>query len=382
MKTLYLDNAATTPLAIEVTKELNKQIKNYGNPSSRHAIGKTAKEEVEKVREKIAKFINAKPEEIFFTSGATESNNWAMKGTALANPLKKHILISCIEHPSILETCETIKKQGYTIDLVSVNKEGVINIEELKKKISDNTLLVSIMHVNNEIGTIQPLEEIAKICKEKNIVFHTDAVQSFGKIKIDASKVDLLSVSGHKLNAIKGIGFLYIKKGTKISPLLNGGGQERNMRSGTENFLGIVSIGKAIELKRRINEASQSRVRIIKKLLKIPGTILNGSIERGACNIISLSFYGIEGESLQMLLDEEGISVSTGSACSSNKLSASHVLKAIGVDEYHINGNIRLSLGTLEILTKAQENILVKKIKENVKKLQKISPIKFEEHKK
>jgi cysteine desulfurase len=384
MEKLYLDNAATTPLASEVIKELNSKIRVYGNPSSRHALGREAKIEIEKAREKIAKFINAKPEEIIFTSGATESNNLSIKGIAKANPNKKQIIISEIEHPCILETCKYLEEEGYKIEKISVDTEGIINLEELKEKISKETLLVSVMHVNNEIGTVQPIEEIAKICKEKKVLFHTDAVQSFGKLKIDVQKmgIDLLSASGHKLNAMKGIGFLYIKKGIKIKSQIQGGGQENNLRSGTENVLGIISLAKAIELKRESEKVEKSRNRIIEKLLEIPGSKLNGSKEKRIYNNINISFYGIEGESLQMFLDEQGIFISTSSACASNKLAKSHVLKAIKVEEMYLNGSIRITLDTLKPLTTKQEDFIIKRIKENVEKLQKISPFKFQEDKK
>ncbi len=376
---IYLDNAATTYLADEVKKELNEKMNLFGNPSSRHSLGKEARIEIENAREKLANFIGAKSEEIIFTSGATESNNFAIKGLALANPKKKHIIISAIEHPSVLETCNAMKKQGYKIDIISVDKEGIVNVDEIKKKIGKNTLLVSVMHVNNEIGTIQPIEEIAKICRAKKVLFHVDAVQSFAKIPINVNSigVDLLSVSGHKINAMKGIGFLYVRKGVKIVPLINGGGQEDNFRSGTENVLGIISLVKAIDLKRYEFEVRNSRDRIIKEILKIPGARLDGSQSNRLYNNACFSFYGIEGESLQMLLDEEGILVSTGSACSSNKLAGSHVLRAIGVNKFYLNGSIRVSLDSLKVLTKEEESFVIQKIKENVEKLSNISPFKF-----
>jgi cysteine desulfurase len=381
MEKIYLDNAATTPLAKQVKKELIKKFELFGNPSSRHILGREAKIEIEKAREKIAKFINARPEEIIFTSGATESNSLAIKGLAEANPEKRHIIISEIEHPCILETCKYLEEKGYRVDKISVNSEGIINLKELTNKITKETLLVSIMHVNNEIGTIQPIEEIAKICKEKQALFHTDAVQSFGKLEIDVQKIgiDLLSTSGHKINALKGIGFLYIKKGIKIKPQTLGGGQENNLRSGTENVLGIISLASAIDLKRETQKVEQSRNRIVEDLLKISGSKLNGSKEKRICNNINISFYGIEGESLQMFLDEEGIYVSTSSACASNKLAKSHVLKAIGIDKMYLNGSIRITLDTIKPLSKKQEDFVIRKIKENVEKLQKISPFKFKE---
>jgi cysteine desulfurase len=381
MAKIYLDNAATTYLAEEVKKELNEKMNLFGNPSSRHSLGKEARIEVENARNKIASFIGAKSDEIIFTSGATEANNFAIKGLALANPRKKHIIVSAIEHPSVLETCKAMKSQGYKIDIIPVDKEGIVKVEEIKKKIKKDTLLVSVMHVNNEIGTIQPIEEIAKICKAKKVLFHFDAVQSFAKIPINVNSlgVDLLSVSGHKINAMKGTGCLYIRKGTKILPLINGGGQEDGMRSGTENVLGIISLAKAIDLKRYDFEVKNSRDRIIKELLKIPGAILDGSQGQRIYNNICMSFYGIEGESLQMLLDEAGIYVSTGSACSSHKLAGSHVLRAIGINNYYLNGSIRITLDSLKVLTREEEDFVVQKIKENVEKLTTISPFKWKE---
>ncbi len=376
---IYLDNAATTYLAEEVKKEIASNFGVFGNPSSRHSSGKEARIEIENARDKLAKFIGAKSGEIIFTSGATESNNLAIKGLALANPKKKHIIVSAIEHPSILETCSAMKKQGYKIDIIPVDSEGIVKVDEIRKNIGKNTLLVSVMHANNEIGTIQPIEEIAKICRAKKVLFHVDAVQSFAKIPINVNSigVDLLSVSGHKINAMKGIGFLYVRKGVKIYPLVNGGGQEDNFRSGTENVLGIISLAKAIDLKRYEFEVRNSRDRIIKEILKIPGARLDGSQSNRLYNNACFSFYGIEGESLQMLLDEEGILVSTGSACSSNKLAGSHVLRAIGVNKFYLNGSIRVSLDSLKVLTKEEENFVIQKIKENVEKLSKISPFKF-----
>lgn len=378
MEKIYLDNAATTVVAKGVVEEIKSKIGIYGNPSSRHSIGKEAKIEIEKARDKIAKFIGAKSEEIIFTSGATESNNLALKGV-LMNNKKKHVVVSAIEHPAVMEVCKELENHGYKISYVGVDEDGVVNPIDVAKAITKETALVSIMHVNNEIGTIQPIAEIAQICKEKKVLFHTDAVQSFGKIKIDVSSIgiDLMSASGHKINALKGIGFLYIRKGVKISPLINGGGQENNLRSGTENILGIISLAKAIDLNRKSEEVRKSRDKIINELLKIPGAKLNGSREKRIYNNIAIAFYGIEGESLQMLLDEDGICVSTGSACSSNKLAGSHVLNAIKVGKMYLNGNIRISLDSLSVLTKEQENYVINKVKENVDKLTKISPFKF-----
>lgn len=377
--TIYLDNAATTPVDIAVAAEVQKFfISDYGNPSSLHHCGKRTKEELEKAREKIALFISAKPEEIIFTSGGTESNNLAMIGLAKANPNKKHIITSKIEHPSILETCKVLEKNGYKIDYIDVNSGGIINLNELKEKIDEKTLVVSIMHVNNEIGTIQPIGKIGEICSEKKVYFHSDCVQSFRKLDIDVKKMklDLISISGHKINAPKGIGFLYIKKGTKISPIINGGGQEDNMRSGTENVPGIIGLAKALDVQKDKKTITEIRDKILTELLKIPSTKLNGSKNEKArmYDNINLSFYGIEGEGLTMLLDEKGICVSTGSACSSKKLEESHVLKAIGVEDLYIHGSLRL---TLDKITEDEANFVINEIKNAVKKLRKLSPFKL-----
>jgi cysteine desulfurase len=349
---------------------------NYGNPSSQHTTGRKAREELENAREKIAKFIGAKPLEIIFTSGGTEANDLALKGLTKAHPQKKHIITSVIEHPSILEPCKELEKEGYKIDYIKVNKEGLIDLEDIKKKISNNTLVVSIMHVNNEIGAIQPIREIGKICKAKNIPFHTDAVQSFKKLDIDVSKdnIDLMSVSGHKIHAPKGIGFLYVKDKIKIESLIIGGGQENKLRSGTENLPGIVGLATAVNLKTNEIKIKKSRDLLISELQKIPGTKINGSLDQRIYNNINVSFYGIEGESLMLMLNKAGIQVSTGSACASTKLEESHVLSEIGVDEIYLHGSIRL---TIEELTKQEIKFIVTKIKEKVEKLREISPFKL-----
>ncbi len=378
---IYLDNAATTSVDINVAELVNKvSIETYGNPSSKHSKGMKSKKLLEESREKIAKFINALPEEIYFTSGGTESNNLALKGLAIANPGKKHIITSQIEHPAIIETCKTLEKQGYNVDYISVDSDGIINLKELESKIKQDTLVVSVMHVNNEIGTIQPIEKIAGICQTKKVYFHSDCVQSFAKIPIDVKKVglDLISVSGHKINAPRGIGFLYVKKEVEICPIIDGGGQENNLRSGTENLPGIIGLAEALDIKRNKEEIKRSRDRIIKELEKIPSARINGSKEKRIYNNINVSFYGVEGESLMMLLDKEKICVSTGSACSSHKLAQSHVLKAINLDHMYINGSIRI---TLDKVTFAEEKYIIDKIQDSVSKLQEISPFKFQKNK-
>lgn len=379
VKLIYLDNSATTPISEKVLKEVNLfQKENFGNPSSQHQIGRKARSAIEFARKKIAEYVGAESNEIYFTSGGTESNNLAILGLAKAYPEKKHIITSKIEHPAVLEPIRELQKQGYLIDYAPVNQEGIVDTSFISNKISKTTLLVSIMHINNEIGTIQPIEEIAKICEKNQVFFHTDAVQSFGKIKINVkSGISLLSASGHKINAQKGIGILYIKKGIKIKPLLSGGGQENNIRSGTENTPGIISIYSALSLKRKDKEVKKARDLLLKELLKIPGAKLNGSLGKRIYNNIHISFYGIEGESLLLLLDKSGICVSTGSACSSHKLEESHVLRAIGVDDLYIHGSLRLTLDTLKPLTPQEINFIAKKIKESVLKLREMSPFKY-----
>ena len=261
---IYLDNAATTKVYDSVAKEVKEFfLVEYGNASSQHPIGINARNKLEEARKKIADYVGAEPSEIIFTSGGTESDNLALRGLAKANPEKKHIITSVIEHPAIIETCKDLEKQGYKVDYVNASKDGIVSVEDVINKTSKDTLVVSIMHVNNEIGTIQPIEEIAKSCKEKNIYFHTDAVQGFTKVDLDLTDVDLMSVSGHKVHAPKGIGFLYIKKGTKIAAIMTGGGQECNLRSGTENVPGIIGLAAALEEKENVEGIRESRDKII-----------------------------------------------------------------------------------------------------------------------
>ena len=374
---IYLDNASTTKVDPEVAKKIQEFfVEKYGNASSLHSIGKESGDGLKKAREKIAEFVGCDVSEIVFTSGGTESDNLALRGLAKANPDKKHIITSTIEHPAILETCKDLEKSGYKVDYVGVNSDGVVNIEEIKNKNSNDTLMVSIMQVNNEIGTIQPIEEIGKICKKNEVYFHTDAVQGFKKIDLDLKNVDLFSVSGHKFHAPKGIGFLYVKKGTKISAIMTGGGQESGCRSGTENVPGIIGLAASLDVDNNKDKIKESRDKIIEELLKIPGTQINGSLENRVYHNINVSFYGIEGESLMIMLDKDGICVSTGSACASTKLKESYVLNAIGVEDLYVHGSLRLTLGD-DILGK--EDYVIEKIKKHVAKLREISPFKFEE---
>jgi cysteine desulfurase len=382
-RVIYLDNAATTCADKRAARAAERfSTEDYGNASSIHFKGRKAFEEMEKARKKIAAFINADAEEIIFTSGGTESNNVAILGLADANPDKKHIITSVIEHPSVLEPIKKLENRGYSVDYVRVDSNGIVDVAEIEKKIKKDTLIVSIMHVNNEIGTIQPIEKIAGLCRKKKVIFHTDAVQSFAKLNANVKKmkIDLMSASGHKINAQKGIGFLYARKEVKIRPLFFGGGQEHKMRSGTENLPGIASLAAALEIKRNAR-VRKSRDKLLKEILQIQGSRLNGSAEERIYNNINVSFYGIEGESLALLLDKKGICVSTGSACSSHKLEESHVLKAIGVDDLYIHGSLRITLDSIKPLSDKDIKFVAKTIKESVDKLREISPFKYESKK-
>jgi cysteine desulfurase len=370
-KIIYLDNAATNPLDKEVLKAMLPFFKEkFGNPSSAHSLGQSAKDAIEKARKQVASMINAEPDEIIFTSGGTEANNLALK----CFPSEK-IVTSSIEHHAVLEVT---KASGKQVEIIIVDKEGIVDTEELRQKITPNSL-VSVMHVNNEIGTIQPIEEIARICKERGAFFHTDAVQSFGKLAIDVKKqgIDMLSASGHKINGPKGIGFLYIKKNLKsmLMPLLHGGGQEQGLRSGTENVAGIVGLGKAAELsKKKMKNAGKLRKLrdyFIKKILEIPNVKLNGSPEKRIFNNANFTIKDVEGEALVLMLDQAGIACSTGSACSAIGHKSSHVLKALGFSDEDIHSSARFSLGFQN--TKKEIDYTAKKVEESVIKLRRLA---------
>ncbi|MCD4666601.1 cysteine desulfurase [archaeon] len=370
---VYLDNSATTQVDGKIIKLMNKYFsENYGNPSSLHDFGRRAKESLDKSREIIAKKINTNKDEIIFTSGGSESNNLAL------NILKEgdHLITTKIEHPSIFETAKNLERKGIKVTYLNVNKEGFVDLDELKKSINKNTKLVSIIHGNNEIGVIQDLEAIGKICK--NILFHTDAVQSFCKINIDVNKfnLSLASFSSHKIHGPKGVGALYVKKGLELNKMILGGHQEMNKRGGTENVPGIVGFGEAIKLIKEndIKRIGELRDFLIKELLKIPRTRLNGSKNKRLCNNINISFELIEGEGLMLHLDMKGVKVSTGSACSSQTLEPSHVLIAIGLPHEIAHGSIRFSLS--KNTTKKELLYTIKKVKEVAKLLRKISPLK------
>ncbi len=380
---IYLDNSATTPLNEEVLKEMEPYFCEYfGNPSTLYSLGQKSKEALEEARKRVADAINAKPEEIIFTSGGSESDNLAIKGIAFKNQDKgKHIITSEIEHPAVKEALVFLESIGFEVTYLPVYGDGIIKIEDLKKAIRDDTILITVMHANNEIGTIQPIAEIGKVAKEKGIIFHTDAVQTFGKIPVDVEElgVDLLSLSSHKIYGPKGVGALYIRKNTRLVPQIHGGGQERGLRSGTENIPGIVGFGKAAEMagenqKKDYDYLIQIRDGIIDKVLEeIPASYLNGDKEKRLPNIINFRFSAIEGESLILLLDAKGINSSTGSACSSKNLKASPILKALGLEDVDVHGSLRLSLGLENSIEDV--DVVVEAIRESVETLRKMSPL-------
>ncbi|MEM5872319.1 MAG: cysteine desulfurase NifS [Candidatus Aenigmatarchaeota archaeon] len=380
---VYLDYAATTPLDPRVLNAMKPYFsKKFGNSMSLHSFGLEAKEALENSRETVAKFMNAEPEEIIFTGSATESINFVLKGIAFANKDKgKHIITSSIEHHAVLEACRWLEKQGFNVTYLPVDKYGFVDLEKLESSIRNDTLLVSIMHANNEIGTIEPIEEIGKICKEKGVLFHTDAVQSFGKIPIDVNKmnIDLLSLSAHKFYGPKGVGATFIRKGTKIEPLLHGGGHEFGLRSSTENVAGIVGLAEAVrlrkkEMKSEAKKLTKLRDYLIKNVLKIENSHLNGHPTKRLPNNANFWFAFIEGEALIAHLDSYGIAASTGSACSSSSLEPSHVLTAIGLKHEEAHGSLRLSLG--KYTTKTEINYTIKILPKVIEKLREISPFK------
>ena len=352
MKQIYLDNAATTKAEKEVINAMIPCFDEfYGNPSSVHLKGRETKKIIEKARLTIANSVNAKPDEIYFTSGGTESNNWAIKGLFWENfPNKNHIITTKIEHDSVINTCKWLEKKGAKITYLDVNKAGFVNPERLKKLITKKTFLVTVMHTNNEIGTIQNLGEIGKICNEKKVLFHTDAAQSYTKIPIDVKKmnIDLMTLNAHKVYGPKGVGALYIKNETKISPLLHGGGHEKKMRGGTENVPGIVGFSKAVEISKNINYGKMKELRdkLINGILYlIPEVKLNGPKgEKRLQNNVNFSFKDCEGEALGAYLESKGVYVSTGSACMSNTDAQSHVLKSIGLTPKEQDSSIRMTL--------------------------------------
>jgi len=386
MKKIYMDYAATTPVDDEVLKEMMPFFsKYYGNESSIHSFGREAFEAIENSRAQVASLLGSDEEEIIFTSGGTESDNLAIKGLAYLNKQKRdsigyNIITSEIEHPAVLETCRHLEKQGFKVKFLPVDKYGLVKPSDLESAISKDTFLVTIMFANNEIGTIEPMHDIGKITKKHNVFLHTDAVQAIGKVPIDVNKlnIDLLSISSHKIYGPKGVGALFIRKGVKLEPLAHGGGHEKGFRSSTLNTPGIVGLGKACELgKKRMDEDTNHmknlRDDLIKKVLKIEESFLNGHPEKRLVNNTHFRFTAIEGESLNLMLDEKGIAAATGSACSSKKLQASHVLLAIGLDPAQAHGSIRLTLGRNS--SKEDTNYVAGVLPDIVKNLRNMSPL-------
>ena len=382
-KIIYLDNAATTKTAPEVVDAMLPYFTEfYGNASTIYDLGNHSKNAMNEARDIIADALGARGEEIYFTAGGSESDNWALKATAEAYKSKgNHIITSKIEHHAILHTCEWLEKQGFEVTYVDVDENGVIKLDELKKAIRPTTILISVMFANNEIGTIQPIKEIGEIAKEHGILFHTDAVQAFGQvpINVDECHIDMLSASGHKLNGPKGIGFLYIRKGVKIRSFVHGGAQERKRRAGTENIPGIVGLGvdtkRAIaSMQERTAKEIELRDYLIDRVLKeIPYTRLNGHRTNRLPNNANFSFQFIEGESMLIMLDMDGICGSSGSACTSGSLDPSHVLLAIGLPHEIAHGSLRLTLS--EEITKEDIDFVIEKLKSIIERLRSMSPL-------
>lgn len=355
MKNVYMDYSATTYVKPEVLEEMMPYFtEKFGNPSSFYGISRETKRAIDTARQKVAKGLNCDADEIYFTGGGSEADNWAIKGIASAHKNKgNHIITTKIEHHAVLHTCQYLEKNGFDVTYLDVDSEGFINLEDLKNAITDKTILVSIMFANNEIGTIQPIKEIGEICRENKVFFHTDAVQAVGNVPIDVKdmNIDMLSLAGHKIYGPKGIGVLYIKKGIKIDNLIHGGAQEKNRRAGTENIAGIVGLGKAMELatsniEEHMKKMSVLRDRLIDGLLKIPYTNLNGPRgEKRLPGNVNVRFRFIEGESILLSLDFKGVCASSGSACTSGSLDPSHVLLAIGLPHELAHGSLRLTLG-------------------------------------
>ena len=380
-----MDHSATTPMAPEVLQAMLPYFSDkFGNASSLHSFGLEAKEALEESRGKVAALLGADPEEIIFTSGGTESDNLALKGIAYRSREKgrwNHIITTAIEHPAILETCRKLKNQGFSITYLPVTREGQVDLEVLESAIRKETILISVMHANNEIGTIQPLEDIGKIAKEKEIHFHTDAVQTAGKIPIDVQKMelDLLSISAHKLYGPKGIGALYVRKGTGLDSIIHGGGHERNLRSGTENIPGIIGLAKAAELAQQDMMIESERLLRLRDRLaglvldQVKDSWINGTMAERLPSNLNFGFRYVEGESLLMFLDSKGIAVSTGSACSSHKLEPSHVLMALGLRPEECHGSLRITMGRSN--TEEEVDFVASAIVEAVKRFREISAL-------
>lgn len=380
---INMDNSATTQVKKEVLDAMLPYLnEDFGNPSSVHSFGRDIKAVLENARETVANFIGAEAGEIYFTSGGSEADNWAIKGIAEKLSSKgNHIITSKIEHHAVLHTCEYLERKGFEVTYLDVDKEGFIDLKDLESKITDKTILISIMFANNEIGTIEPIKEIAAIAKKHNVIFHTDAVQALGKVEINVKElgIDLMSVSGHKLHAPKGTGVLYIRKGVILENLIHGGGQERKKRAGTENIAGIVAFAKACEIAKRDfvehnEKLTKLRDRLIDKVVAtIPHTIVTGSRDHRLSSIASFCFEFIEGESLLLMLDMNGIAGSSGSACTSGSLDPSHVLMAIGLKHEIAHGSLRLSLSDSN--TEEEIDYVVEKLAVIIERLRSMSPL-------
>jgi len=385
-----MDHSATTPVAAEVLEAMLPYFSDkFGNASSLHGFGREAKEALEESRQRVARLLNADPGEIVFTSGGTESDNLALRGIAYKNRNSgRHIITSQIEHPAILETCRSLEKEGFTVTYLPVNREGLIELSELERAIRPETILISIMHANNEVGTIQPLEEIGRLAGERDIYLHTDAVQTVGKIPVDVETMgaDLLSLSAHKLYGPKGVGALFIRRGTKMQSLATGGGHERNLRSGTENVAGIVGLARAADLARE--EMAEEGQRLVELRDRLADLVLglvkdawvNGSREKRLPGSLNFGFSYVEGESLLLYLDSKGIAVSTGSACSSHKLEPSHVLLALGLQPVQCHGSLRITMGRSN--NQEQVDYVADCIVEAVERFRMMSPLGREEGRK
>jgi cysteine desulfurase len=380
---VYMDHSATTYAKREVADAMAPyQIENFGNPSSIYSIARASRTAIDTARAQVAKALGAEPDEIYFTSGGSESDNWAIKGVAFANRKKgNHIITSAIEHHAVIHTCQYLEKQGFTVTYLPVDEFGLVDPAALEAAITDQTILVSIMYANNEIGTIEPVADLGSIAKKHKIPFHTDAVQAIGNVQIDvkAQNIDLLSLSAHKFYGPKGVGVLYIKKGTKIDNIIHGGGQERRRRAGTENIAGIVGLGKAIELATADIEGHNARIRALRDRLRdgilttIPSSRLNGHPVKRLAGNINISFEFIEGESMLLWLDDEGICASTGSACTSGSLEPSHVLLATGLPVEISHGSLRLTLG--DVNTDADVDFVLEVLPKVVTRLREMSPL-------
>ena len=383
MKSIYFDNAATTKIDDKVLEKMLPYLKeNYGNASAIYKLGKKSHIAIEEVRSFIAETFNCNKDEIYFTSGGSESDNTALKGIAYANMSKgKHIITSKIEHPAILETCKSLERDGFEVTYLNVDENGIVDLEELKKSIREDTILISIMFANNEIGTIEPIEEIGKIAHEHNIYFHTDAVQAVGTIRIDVQKlnIDSLSLSAHKFHGPKGIGVLYMKKGIKFNPLINGGHQEKRKRAGTENVASIVGLGEALRIAYATLDKKNKKIKELRDYYfeevqkRIPYIKINGDLKNRLPGNANISFRFIEGEGLLLNLDNLGICASSGSACTSGSLDPSHVLLAIGLPHEIAHGSLRISIGKYN--TKKEVDFLIESLVEIVNRLRNMSPL-------